>query len=333
MPRPLRIEYKGAIYHVMNRGNHGQRIIREPKDVERFLKTLGEACEAADWSIHAFAVMGNHYHLLIETHRATLVRGMQWLNSTYTQRYNRRHKLKGHLFQGRYKAIVVDDQPQYLQTVVDYIQMNPVKAGLVENIRELVRWKGGSAGWLSGDRKECPEWLRWERVYGLHGMEEWTVRTKSQYRENLARRIREIRGGEQEKKNAGGEYLRSWCLGGEEFVEKLKKKVEDWMGTVKKEQWTGEAVREAEEEKVERLLREGLRIMGHKTIISMPAEEKYLLAAWVYDRSVLDSRWWTKKLGETSPGSFRKKISNTRGNIKTNKKTHETWKKLSQISA
>lgn len=330
MPRPLRIEYEGAIYHVMNRGNQGQRIVRTKEDVEEFLETVGEACEAADWSIHAFAVMGNHYHLLIETHRATLVKGMQWLNSTYTQRYNRRYKLRGHLFQGRYKAIIVDNQPQYLQTVVDYIQMNPVRAGLVEDFGGFVRWKGGSAGWLSGDRKGCPEWLRWERVYGLQGMKEWNARARNQYRENLKRRFREVRGEPKGNKSMDGQYLRRWYLGGEEFVEKLKGKVEEWMGQVKKEQWTGEAVRETQKKKVEKLIRKGVKALGYKKWEELSVQEKYVLTTWIYDRSVLDSRWWTEKLKETSTGSFRKKISVIRKNIKTNKKTKQIWKKLSQ---
>ena len=89
----------------MNRGNRLERIYEDDKDRETFLKTLGETAQSAGWSVHSYVLMRNHYHLLIETHRPTLVRGMQFLNSTYTLRYNRRHKLRGHLFQGRYKAL------------------------------------------------------------------------------------------------------------------------------------------------------------------------------------------------------------------------------------
>jgi len=160
MPRAPRIEYARALYHVMNWGNHYQKIVRDGKDGEVFLETLGEACGAADWSVHAFAVMGNHYHLLLETHRATLVKGMQWINSTHTLRYNGRHKLRGHLFQGRYKAIVVDGEAGYFRAVTDYVHMNPVRAGLVKTAEGLVKWPGGSAGWLTGDRGGRPGWVR-----------------------------------------------------------------------------------------------------------------------------------------------------------------------------
>src|SRR5258708_5886675 len=108
MPRAPRIEYAGAIYHVMNRGNHLEPIFRDDADRALFVKTLTETCKASGWVIHSFVLMKNHYHLLIETLRATLVVGMQYLDSTYTRRYNVRHKTFGHLFQGRYKALVVD---------------------------------------------------------------------------------------------------------------------------------------------------------------------------------------------------------------------------------
>lgn len=104
MPRAPRIEFAGAIYHVMNRGDHLEAIFKDDVDREIFLKTLDETCRSAGWVVHSFVLMGNHYHLLIETQRPTLVKGMQFLNSTYTQRYNGKHKTRGHLFQGRYKA-------------------------------------------------------------------------------------------------------------------------------------------------------------------------------------------------------------------------------------
>jgi len=333
MPRGLRIERAGALYHVMNRGNHYKKIVRDGKDVAMFLKTVGEVCEFAGWSIHAYAVMGNHYHLLVETHQATLIKGMQWLNGTYTQRYNARYKLRGHLFQGRYKSIIVDNIPHYLQMAIDYIHMNPVKAGIVGKFKEFLAWPGGSAGLLTGDRKECPEWLRWERVYGLYGMDEWKARNRDQYRENLERRFLEVKVSPKQEKEADRKYLRRWYLGGEEFVEKLTEEVESWMGKVKNEEWTGEPVMEAEAIKVERLIRKCCQVMEKKRLDQMTAEEMYVVVGWIYDRSVMDSRWWAEKLGEKSPGSLRKKLSNMKRKLPENKKWNRLWKKLSQISA
>src|ERR1041385_7372492 len=108
MPRKLRIEYPGAIYHVMNRGDHREDIFKDDSDRERFILTLGEACQKTDWQVHAYCLMRNHFHLVLETPRANLVAGMQWFLGTYTARFNRRHKYCGHLFSGRYKALLVD---------------------------------------------------------------------------------------------------------------------------------------------------------------------------------------------------------------------------------
>ena len=107
MPRKLRIEYEGAIYHVMNRGDRREAIFLGEEDREQFLKTLGETCQKTGWQIHAYCLMGNHFHVVVETPQANLVAGMKWLLGTYTTRFNRRHKLFGHLFSGRYKSLVV----------------------------------------------------------------------------------------------------------------------------------------------------------------------------------------------------------------------------------
>ena len=109
MARPLGIQYPRAVYQA--RGSHGQAIFGDDKDRERFLETLAEACQKTGWRVHAYVLMGNHYHLLIETPEGNLVAGMKWLQSAYTQRYNRRRKLFGHFFQGRYKAVIVDEHP------------------------------------------------------------------------------------------------------------------------------------------------------------------------------------------------------------------------------
>src|SRR5262245_39004324 len=135
MPRAPRIEFPGALYHVMNRGNHLEGIFRDNVDRSNLLKVLGQTARSARWTIHSYCFMSNHYHLLIETHRATLVKGMQYLNSTYTRRYNLRHKTFGHLFQGRYKALLIDPaNPNYFLTVSDYIHLNPIRARIIKDI-------------------------------------------------------------------------------------------------------------------------------------------------------------------------------------------------------
>ena len=117
MAGKLRLEYEGALYHIMSRGNQRADIFRTDADRELFLKTLGQACEKTDWQIHAWCLMSTHFHLVVETPRPNLVAGMKWLLGTYTNRFNRRHDLLGHLFSGRYKALLVDDSGTgYLKT-------------------------------------------------------------------------------------------------------------------------------------------------------------------------------------------------------------------------
>ena len=139
MARKIRIEYAGAAYHVMARGNQGRDIYADERDRKLWLETLGEACEKTGWRIHAWVMMNNHYHLLLETPEANLVAGMKWLQGTYTQRYNSRHEIFGHLFQGRYKAVVVEPEAgNYFAVVSTYVHLNPARAG-------LIRW-GGAFG-------------------------------------------------------------------------------------------------------------------------------------------------------------------------------------------
>jgi len=129
MPRHMRIEYPGAIYHLMSRGDQREPIFLDEGDYHDFLKTLGEACGKTGFVVHAYCLMKNHFHLVLETPEGNLVAGMGWLLSTYSNRFNHRHQRCGHLFSGRYKALVVDGSGNgYLRTVCDYTHLNPVRA-------------------------------------------------------------------------------------------------------------------------------------------------------------------------------------------------------------
>ncbi len=130
MARKLRIQYEGAIYHVINRGNYRRDVFESVGAAQAFEATLIEACENYGWRLHAHVVMRNHYHLALQTLRANLVEGMHWLQSTFATRFNRLHQERGHLFQGRYQAILIEDAAA-LARVVDYIHLNPVRAGVV----------------------------------------------------------------------------------------------------------------------------------------------------------------------------------------------------------
>jgi len=141
MARPLRVEFSGAVYQVMARGNHGQKIFADDKNRQMWLATLAHAWNRTGWHIHAWTLMANHYHLLPETPEPNLVSGMKWLQGTCTQRYNARHRKRGHLFQGRYRAVPVEaDSQHYFQTVSTYIHLNPARAKLIR-VGEQKLWE------------------------------------------------------------------------------------------------------------------------------------------------------------------------------------------------
>lgn len=146
MARPLRIEYDGALYHVTTRGNARKAIYKDDEDRSSFLAVLDGINKRFNWVCHAYCLMGNHYHLVIETPDGNLSKGMRQLNGVYTQRYNRRHRRAGHVFQGRYKAIVIERE-SYLLEVSRYVVLNPVRARAVGKPDEW-RWSSyrGTAG-------------------------------------------------------------------------------------------------------------------------------------------------------------------------------------------
>jgi REP element-mobilizing transposase RayT len=164
MARPLRIEYPGAVYHVTSRGNARQNIVVDDRDRTLFLEKLAHVIDRFGWRCHAFCLMDNHYHLLIETPQPNLSRGMRQLNGTYTQAVNRRHHRVGHLFQGRFTAILVEKEAHLLE-LCRYVVLNPVRANLVPHPR---RWAWSSYRDTAGARS-APAWLSTDWILGHFG--------------------------------------------------------------------------------------------------------------------------------------------------------------------
>ena len=154
MARPLRIEFAGALYHVTARGNARQNIYSDDVDRQAFLELTDKTRTRYDWYLHAYCLMSNHYHLLVETGSPTLSRGMKLLNGSYTQTFNRRHRRVGHLFQGRFRGILVQKE-SYLLELSRYIVLNPVRARMV---RQAVDWKWSSYRATAG-LAERESWL------------------------------------------------------------------------------------------------------------------------------------------------------------------------------
>jgi len=173
MSRPLRLEYSGAVYHLTARGNARQAIFLDNADREMFLACLGEVVARFGWLCHAFCLMNNHYHLLIETPEANLSRGMRQLNGVYTQRFNRRHQRAGHVFQGRYKAILVE-RDSHLLELCRYVVLNPVRAGMV---KQAARYKWSSCPATLG-AAACPDWLSTDWLLAQFGKRRPAARAK-----------------------------------------------------------------------------------------------------------------------------------------------------------
>jgi putative transposase len=164
MARPLRLEHVGALWHVTCRGNERGTIFRDDRDRRLFLSVLSEAVHLFTWRLHAYVLMGNHYHLLVETPEANLSRGMHRVNALYSQAFNRRHERAGHLMQGRFKAILVEKE-RHLLELVRYVVLNPVRAGLA---RDAGDWPWSNYRATAGLR-ESPEWLETEWTIAQFG--------------------------------------------------------------------------------------------------------------------------------------------------------------------
>lgn len=223
MTRPLRIEYPGAIYHVLSRGDRQEPIVSGDSDRSLFLDLLGRSCKRTAWQVHAFVLMTNHFHLVVETPRANLSAGMQWLLGRYTQQFNQRHRLCGHLFSGRYKALLVDHRKgQYLRQVCDYVHLNPARARILRAKQPLQSYLWSSYPLYLRNPKKRPVWLRTDRLLGEHGL----AKDRPHDRSEFSRRTEAIRQDANDPQRHLKSIRRSWKLGAEDFLDWILERVE-----------------------------------------------------------------------------------------------------------
>jgi REP element-mobilizing transposase RayT len=237
----------------MNRGDRREPIFKDDEDHRRFLETLGEACAKTGWQVNAYCLMKNHFHLVVETPQANLVAGMKWFLGTYTSRFNRRHKLFGHLFSGRYKSLIVDGSGDgYLRTVCEYVHLNPVRAKLLKPEAPLESYPWSSyPEYLKRPGQRVP-WLRVDRVLGELGI-----------RRDDAKGRREFGGAMEERrgKDEPGEWQtvrRGWFFGAKQLKEELLEQMHGMMGA----HHGGVAKQETDGQRAESLVREELRRRG-----------------------------------------------------------------------
>ena len=291
MARKVRIQYPGAIYHVMNRGDRREAIVADDPDRRRLLETLGEACEKTQWLVHAYCLMSNHFHLVVETPPPNLVAGVKWLLGTYTSRYNRRHQEFGHLFSGRYQALLVDGSGNgYLKTACDYVHLNPVRAALLRPEQALSDFCWSSYPYYLRAASGWPLWLRVDRLLGEWGIPRDTVAGRSEFERRMEWRRQE--GAESEFKP----LERGWCLGSEQFRRELLEQVNTGPGP----SHFGEAVQEAAEVRAERLVGEGLKELGWAGEVLKARRKgdpgKVKLARELRSKTTMPLAWITQRL-------------------------------------
>ncbi len=294
----------------MCRGNRQQAIFRDARDNRQFLDTLEEVCIRCGWRIHAYVLMGNHYHLLLETLFANLVRGMQWLQGTYTKRFNVRHKERGHLFQGRYKALLVDGSAgDYFSTVGGYIHLNPVRVkgyDFKTSKLEGYVWSSFPAylKWV-----ERPEWLCVDRVLGGLGLMD-SREGRAQYGEYMEMRMLEMQhSSEPWKVDARWkEIRRGWCLGDAAFREEMLERLDGHLKVGRRESFSGEDVTKHDEVEAERLVKTGLQILSltEDDLVQLikSAAAKYAIAWLVRGKTAVRTRWIKDRLNMGSATNF-----------------------------
>jgi REP element-mobilizing transposase RayT len=254
VPRKIRIEYIGAMYHIMSRGDRGETIFLNDVDRQDFIKTLAEACQKTGWQVHAYCLMTNHYHLVMETPNANLVAGMAWLQSSYTIRFNHRHKLFGHVFSGRYKAQLVEGSGNgYLRTACDYVHLNPVRAGLLQAEDRLLSYPWSSLMWYLATPAHRPGWIRVDRLLGEHGIQQDTAGGRKEFERQM-----ETRRLEQTDAKALKALRRGWCVGDEHFRREMLEKLDGNLG----EHHSGELRQEVADARAERIMAEELKRLG-----------------------------------------------------------------------
>jgi putative transposase len=250
MARKLRVQYPGAIYHVMNRGDRREPIFKDDADRERFLFTLGEACRKTGWQVHACCLMPNHFHAVIETPKANLVAGMKWFLGAYTSRFNRRHQLFGHLFSGRYKSLIVDGSGNgYLRTVCDYVHWNPVRARLIGPEEPLRTYRWSSYPEYLQRAAKRPAWLRVDRLLGELGIQQDDGAGRRRFAEAMAQRRSKDEPGQWQA------VRRGWFFGETRLKAQLLGRMSGEMGA----HHGGEERQETDEQTAQRLVGEELR--------------------------------------------------------------------------
>lgn len=321
MARPIRFQYPGAIYHVMVRGDGGKAVFETDDDRKSFMFRMGQVCANHGWRVHAWVLMANHFHLLLETPQANLVSGMQWLLGTFSQGWNRARLRRGHVFQGRYKSVPVtgtDADAYYFRIVADYIHLNPARAGIAGGRRApLTGYKWSSLPcFIKGNG---PDWLVMDRVLRSFELAQ-DGRGRRAYVAWLEARAANAEGKIDEEAMQAIQH--GWYLGKDSFKDRLLKLLEKTGQTSDSTRnRTGEALREHGEVEAQRIVRRVVKILGLPTTADAMAKllksdaRKVVLAALLRDRTSVGNSWIARRLSMGHSGSVSRMIGSCRKSV------------------
>lgn len=325
MARSLRIEYPGAVYHVLNRGNYRSPVFSTPETKQAFETCLFRACVRCGWRLFAYCTLSNHYHIALETPEGNLSVGMQWLQSTFANRFNRTHQAHGHLFEGRFKSLVVE-RDEYLGPLIHYIHLNPIRAGQasIEQI-ETYRWSTlwylhqkrkrqafmdlGSGLYYAGDLADTPQGRRQYCAYLAWLQEDDRMKRQWQF--------------------AG--MCRGWALGCKQFKEKL---VEKHVHENSIRHFEGRDLQEAN-----RILWEIMHDRCMKILCKTQADTesdkktapwKVMIACFMKEHTSVSNVWLAKKLNMGVPQGVSRSVGLF---IKNKGPKQRQYKKLLKITA
>jgi putative transposase len=325
MPRKLRLEFPGAVYHVINRGNYRSWIFQHEQTKAAFETCLFEACQRGQWRLHAFTIMSNHYHLALETPRGNLVAGMQWLQSTFANRFNKMRGERGHLFQGRYKSLLVEPGGA-LGQVCDYIHLNAVRARLA-GAEELERYRRSSY-WFLLHPAARPDFLAATTALAEAGGLADTRAGRSSYRDYLIWQAAEGPAG----KNAAYVNLsRGWALGSAEFKAAL---IDEHGVSAECRAWETSGAQEVRERRCRHALERALRGLGKSLEEAKTGRKsapwKLAIAAWLKLNTQARTRWIAAALALGAPQALSRNLTHYRRSIQP---TDLTWQRLISLSA
>ena len=326
MPRSPRIEYPNAQYHILARGSRSEPIVRNDGDRKIFVQTLAEACRKSGWEIFAWVLMDNHYHLAIRTPKANLVAGMKWFQNTFTRRINTRNQKGGHLFGGRYKAILVESPDygkgkkwtNYLSTLVDYIHLNPARAGMVDGVQKSVM----DYPWCSLARDYAlPEdqrtgWVDVDEGLRLVNLED-TVQGRRQYIERLDNRViaeGDKAGLAENRDNSLQSHLRKgWYWGTQEFSENILKAFGQKIAEGENRNYQSSQLSKAHaEDNAEQIIRRACQHFGLKEdelLTHIRGDYRKTSVAWkIWQETTVSQRWIAERLMMKTPANVSQQV-------------------------